>query len=120
MQRDMDLIRLILLAAESHPHGFGPSDMVIEGFTEEQIGYHIYLLGQSGLVKATDRTHLGSKSPEASIESLTWEGHEFLASAKSPDVWSQAQKIMHKAGDGSFQVWQSVLTDIVKQGLGLG
>ena len=120
MQRDMDLVRQILLRAEAHPHGFGPDEFDIEGYSEEQIGYHIYLLGQAGLVEATERTHMGSKSPEASIKTLTWHGHDFLASAKSPDIWAQAKQVIKKTGGASFQVWQSVLTELVKQALGVG
>lgn len=120
MQRDMDLVREILLAAEASPHGFGPSSIAIDGHSDEEIGYHIYLLGQAGLVEATDRTNLSHKSPYATIKTITWTGHEFLASARSPGTWAQAKEVMRRAGDGSFQVWQSVLTDLVKQGLGLG
>ncbi|NYF22189.1 hypothetical protein HDC36_003665 [Xanthomonas sp. JAI131] len=120
MQRDMDLVRQILLAAESKPHGFGRTELAIDGYTDEQIGYHVYLLGQAGLVESIDRTNISRKSPYASIKTVTWIGHEFLASARSPKAWSQAKDLMHKAGGGSFQVWQSVLTQLVKQSLGLG
>ena len=116
----MELVRAILLAAESNPHGFGPEDISIDGYTDEQIGYHIYLMGQAGLVESIDRTNIRHKSPYATIKTVTWAGHEFISGARSPTIWSQAKGLMHKAGDGSFQVWQSVLTDLVKQSIGLG
>ena len=34
MQRDMDLIREILLRLEAHPHGFAPA-LEIEGYTDD-------------------------------------------------------------------------------------
>lgn len=119
MTRDMDLVREILLALEKHPHGFGPRELQIDGFTKEQIGYHIHIMGQAGLVETSERTDLDSTGPMARAKSLTWEGHEFLNAAREPSRWSQAKQLMEKAGGASFQVWTSVLTKLVTQSLGL-
>ncbi|MBN1375810.1 MAG: DUF2513 domain-containing protein, partial [Dehalococcoidia bacterium] len=77
----MDLIRAMLLAIEADDHGFAPK-IEIEGYTQEEIGYHAVLLGEAGLVEVHDITHMGSHSPEALISRLTWEGHEFLDAAR--------------------------------------
>jgi hypothetical protein len=47
----MDLVREIHLALEQHPHGFAPDELRIDGFTEEQVGYHAYIMGQAGLIR---------------------------------------------------------------------
>jgi hypothetical protein len=119
MKRDMDLVRTLLLEVEKHPAGFAPGEMKIEGYTSEQIGYHAHIMGQAGLVKAIDTTHMGSPGPEAVISSLTWQGHEFLDAAREPTRWQQAKDVVAKAGDASIQVWIAVLTDLVKKNLGL-
>lgn len=120
MQRDMDLIRSILLEAERSEHGFIFKNPVISGYTEERVGYHVHLMKQAGLVDAIDLDHDEAPSPNALLSSLTWKGHEFIESARSPTVWNQARELMHRAGGGSFKIWQSVLTDIVKSSLGVG
>jgi len=120
MQRDMDLVRAILLAIERHPDGFAPQQLSIMGYTPEQVGYHATLLKEAGLVEAIESTNYDDTSPMAIITRLTWQGHEFLEAARSPDIWSQAKQLMHKAGGGSFAVWQTVLVELVKRNLGLG
>lgn len=118
MKRDMDLIREILLAIESEDHGFA-SKIEIPGYTEEQIDYHAYLLGEAGLAKVCDVTHQGSKSPEAMISCLTWSGHEFLDSARENNRWNQAKEMIKKIGGASIEIWGSLLTDLMKKSLGL-
>lgn len=76
MKRDMDLIRTMLLTIEANEHGFVGS-IEIEGYTQEEIGYHAYLLGQAGLANVLN-VQVRSESPRAIIRNLTWQGHEFL------------------------------------------
>jgi DNA-binding transcriptional ArsR family regulator len=65
MHRDMDLVRAILLAVESHPEGFAPQHLAIDGYTPEQIGYHATILREAGLVEAIDLTAHNSTGPMA-------------------------------------------------------
>jgi len=120
MKRDMDLIRLILLAAESHEHGFLYDNPPIEGYSAEEIGYHVYLMNQAGLVEAMVENFDQAPSPGALLMCLTWDGHEFLDTARSPTKWEEAKELLHRAGGGSFTIWQNVLTQIIKNGLGVG
>lgn len=119
MQRDMELVREILLALERHPDGFAPDDLVIEGYTEDQVAYHAYIMGQAGLIEVADSTNLGSSGPEALIKNMTWEGHEFLDAAREPKRWAEARALLHQAGGASFKVWTAVLTELVKKSLGI-
>lgn len=118
MKRDMDLIRAILLACEVDEHGFAPR-IEIEGYTQEQIGYHAVLLGEAGLAKVNNVTTMGSPSPRAQIVSLTWEGHEFLDSARDNQIWNLAKDSINKLGGASIQVWVIVLTGLIKKHLGI-
>jgi len=118
MKRDMDLIREILLAIESDVHGFAPK-IELHGYTQEQINYHAFLLGEAGLLKVADVTSMGSESPEAIIIRLTWSGHEFLDSARDNQRWNQAKDVINKIGGASIQIWVTLLTDLIKKNLGL-
>lgn len=90
MKRDMNLVRSILLALEEHEHGHAPDELKIEGFSEEQIGFHVHLMGQAGLLNVADATDLGSPSPVGIPPWMTWEGYEFLEMAREPLRWKRA------------------------------
>ena len=110
MKRDMDLVRKILLMLEEHEHGMAPRKLVIEGHTDEEIGYHVHLMDQAGLLKAADVSHQGSPSPQAIPVHMLWAGHEFLDAARSETIWSRAKK--HLAADWGkvpFEVLNSPL-----------
>ena len=115
----MDLVRSLLLVLEEHEHGYAPDSIEIDGYTEEQIGYHCHLIMQAGLADGYDDGSMDNTSPSASLTSLTWQGHEFIGAARNPGIWSQSKTMMAKAGGGSFQVWLEVLTELVKQNVGL-
>ena len=115
----MDLDRKILMAVEEHEHGFAPRDVPFDGYSEEQVGYHAYIMIEGGLVEGADVTTRGSDSPEAIITRLTWAGHEFVESAREPSRWQQAKDLIGKVGGASIAVWTAVLTDLVKKNLGI-
>lgn len=119
MNRDMDLVREILLAMDSHEHGYAPQSMDFDGYTDEQIGYHVYIMGQAGLLEVANASSMDGPSPKAIPLNLTWAGHEFLANAREKSHWLQAKKLMQGAGQGSFQIWQAVLAKVVMNNLGL-
>jgi hypothetical protein len=54
MKRDMELIRNILLAVEASPTAWAPSavqELQMEGYTEEEVGYHALLIIEAGLAR---------------------------------------------------------------------
>ncbi|MDD4876343.1 MAG: DUF2513 domain-containing protein [Dehalococcoidales bacterium] len=118
MKRDMDLIRKMLLAIEANSSGFAPS-IEIDGYTQEQIGYHATLLGEAGLAITTDITDFTNTSPEAMIIRLTWAGHEFLDYARENQIWNQAKDKVKQVGGASIQIWLILLTELIKKNLGI-
>jgi hypothetical protein len=119
MKRDMDLIRTLLLTIEAGEHGIVAKQIEIPGYTQEQINYHAYLLGEAGLANTNDVTSHGSKSPEALIYSLTWEGHEFIDSIRENNIWNQAKDKISKVGGASLPVWTALLTELIKKAIGI-
>ena len=98
MKRDMDLIREILMWAEMQDHGYSGGNPKIEGHTDEEIVFHVHLIGQAGLAKVIDVTDLDSKSPEALFSSITDQGYEFLIAAKDNSIWGKAKESIIKPG----------------------
>lgn len=117
MQRNMDLVRMILTRLENSPEGWAPRDFGIQSFSPQEIGYHAHIMKQEGLIEAADVTHLGSPGPEAMPRSLTWKGHEFLDLARDQDRWNRAKAIIGKVGGAPIAVWMKVLTDLMLQGV---
>jgi hypothetical protein len=117
----MDLVRDILLALEEHEHGSAPQQLQIAGYSEKQIGYHVWLMGQAGFLQVADVTACGDPSPVAGPLAMTWEGHEFLAAAHEASAWTRAmEKVTGTGAALSFEVLKATLVGIAKQKLGLG
>ncbi len=120
MKRDLELIRKMMLAIEDAPSGWAPQGLKIEGYTDEQVGYHAYLLLDAGFAKGEDATTLGSQSPEGFISRLTWEGHEFADAARDETRWRKAMGVVQeKGGIVTIGVLTQLLVSLMKSALGL-
>lgn len=108
MRRDIELIRKMVLAIEEHPDG-SATELQIDGYDSSQIGYHAYLLVESGLAVGSDVTTLESSGPEWIIGHLTTAGHDFAESARTEYVWDEVIEEMKRKGFVSASV------DVVKR-----
>lgn len=113
MQRNMDLVRTILMRIEDSPLGWAAHPLRIAGYTPEQVGYHCHIMREDGLIEGIDVTNFESKGPEAMPTALTWKGHEFLDLARDQKRWIQAKVMIGKVGSAPLAVWAKVLNDLV-------
>jgi len=119
MKRDMDLVRLILLAIEEEPRGWAPK-LVIEGYSEQQIGFHVQLMGEAGFIKTADVTPRESSSPIGIPVYMRWAGYEFLEAARTPSIWEAAKSKLKTAGTGiAFELLKETLLALARHQLGL-
>lgn len=116
LTRDMDLIRDLLLKIEAGDRLFQTSsDDVMEALGGDPTGLsageaarlqnHLELLEDARFVefkRMSDGLWFASR--------MTWQGHEFLDSARDPEVWKQAKAGASKAGIASV----SFLWDLMK------
>lgn len=120
MKRDMDLIRKLLLAIEAHEHGRAPKNLEVAGFNQEQIGYHIWLMCDGGLLHVVESITLDSASPTAIPITITWNGYEFLEAAREPSRWQTAMQKMKSTGAAmTIEIITEVLSSLSKKVLGL-
>jgi hypothetical protein len=117
MKRDMELARLILMRIEAQENYRDNISCEFEGYTEEQVHYHIMLLSEAGLVVAINASSM--QDIQWIPQRLTWQGHEFLDSARDNTIWSKAKEIMAKTGGFAFEVAKPLLVDLLKQQIGL-
>lgn len=120
MKRDMELIRKMLIAIEDHPDVYAPDPLKIEGYSDEVIGYHAYLLIDAGLARGDDTTEMGRTSPIAIIFKLTWAGHEFCQAAREETRWKKAMGfVAEKGGSITFTVLTELLASLMRKAVGL-
>ena len=96
MQRDMDLIRKIVLAAEA-----GPPFPVIDGYTDEAVKYHKMLAIEAGLLKGQshkDSTRHTEIPLKVMIKDVTWEGHDFIQAIRNDENWGKVKKFLADSG----------------------
>jgi hypothetical protein len=119
MKRDMDLIRKIMLAVEASESLDKPPSS-IEGYSDDDVAAHAYLMKEAGLAEGPEITHLESPQRQAWATRLTWEGHEFLDLARNDTNWAKAKEKAGKAaGETTFTIWKAILVEIARQAVGL-
>ena len=119
MQREMDLIRLIVLAMEDAPFD-QPPVLEFEGYTPEEIAYHAYLVMDAGYAVGSEFRPIQSYTPRGMLQHLTWAGHEFAASVREESRWNAATGMVKgKAETVTTGVLTQLLTALMKGQLGL-
>jgi hypothetical protein len=112
MKRDADLVRQILLKIEASSPDDNLSELSVEGYSPEQVTYHLTLLQEAGLIAAVD---ISGYEGEAWIPTrLTWHGHEFLDAARDEKRWRKVKLAMSKTGGVVVSVAEQLLIDLVK------
>lgn len=83
-------------------------DPKFKGYSNDAIAHHIRLLVESGLVKGTFQVTESGHGLAMGIN-LTWQGHDFIESARSDTVWNKTQDVAKRAGGVTFNVFVQVL-----------
>lgn len=117
MQRNMDLVRTILLRLEASPSGRASGDLGIKSYSPQEIGYHAHIMMQESLIEGIDVTTMSSKGREVIPTTLTWKGHEFLDLARDQERWNRATSIIAGLGGAPIAVWIKVLNDLLLEGV---
>jgi len=97
MNRDMDLVRLILQKVQSCQDPYGLLEEVeIEGHSDAEVSYHIKILNEAGFLEASDMGGLGNFKWFPG--NLTWKGQDFLDATKDDALWKKAKETVIKPG----------------------
>jgi len=115
MKRNFDLVREILLAAEAQD--FEKSKPIApEGYTNDEIKYHIKIMEDGGLIKM--RQHPNIDAPAPVFDGLTWKGHEFLDSIRELGAWSKIKDVLKEKSLGlSYESIKAAVVYTVKETL---
>jgi hypothetical protein len=120
MRRDMDLVRKMVLMIEDQPDGHAPRSFPIAGYTDAEIGYHTYLIAESGLCEGQEIT-TATSGVCYMLGKLTPAGHDFADAARSDTVWQKAKtKVQGSVGTVTVEVMKALLDHVARQMLKLG
>ncbi len=98
MQRNMELVRDLLVKIEEDTSKGGFSFVAEEGykFTNDEIEYHLELMINAGLIDG--KVFHTFDGAIIDIKSLTWQGHDFLDAARNDKVWEKAEATAQDKG----------------------
>ncbi|WEZ07573.1 DUF2513 domain-containing protein [Priestia flexa] len=114
MKRDMDLIRKILIQVEEKENEYLEELQPIEGYTEEEVQYHLRLISGQKFVNAYYADNTGR------VTNLTWEGYEFLENIKNESIWNKTKDVVAKnGGTASVAIMAELAKDFTLKHFGL-
>lgn len=120
MMRDMNLVREILIWSVSQHGSMIGKNPSIDGYSEEQISHHVYLMAQAGLVESRNIQSSSRPYPAGLLISVTWEGHDFADAAKNESTWKKvAVPIISEGASFTFALLKESLSQYAKGVLGL-
>ena len=118
MKRDMELVRKILINLESDEEA---GSLVGNEYTEQQVGYHCWLIIDAGLAEGSDVSCNDGLGSQGLLYGLNWAGHEFLDASRDPKRWSRAMEMVKEAGGAvTFAGIKALLTVLMEQAIGVG
>jgi hypothetical protein len=119
MQRDMELIRKILMQSEAaNGRRVTPAD--VDGYDETTVIGHYVLLREAGFIDATVKYYMGDSPPIAHVDRITWRGYEFLETIRNDTVWNKTTAfIKAKGGGATLAVLEGVAKKYLTQAMGL-
>ena len=122
MQRNLEVIREILLRVEAIEEVRGIPDLEIGGFSESEVVYNLDLSIQAGLVDGKVVIGADAHYYISGLMALTWVGHDFLDSARDTTLWSKAKREAKNKGLEfgrlPLEVAKRILNDVLNEHLG--
>lgn len=113
MKRDMDLVRSILMKVADSDRPVTIEELADEEHDRQLVGYHISIMNDAGLIKASLRSADNDPYYFCSVSSLTWEGNDFLDIVRSDTVWEKTKSTISKTvGSTTFEIVKSVAAKI--------
>ncbi len=117
MRRDMDLLRLLLLKLETinedpqAVYNYSYKELAVEGFSLEQVIYHLDLAVEAGLI---DQGGSGAMN-SFTFSRLTWDGHDFVDSVRDDEIWRKTRQGANAAGAFTLEMVKELAKGFIKK-----
>ena len=124
MERNMDLVREILLLSERADERVSALALSPESGTAREIAFHVELMEAHGLLGCKVVRSGSGAVAQCDVLGLTWEGYDYLDAIRSEKVWSRAKEAIGKAvGETTLSVVKDACTalasSMIKAQLGI-
>jgi len=121
MERDMDLVRSILMEIEEAEDSVWANQLSDSlDADQESIAYHFEIMIEGGLLQGDVSKNESGSRLGAFVQRMTWEGHEFLDATRTPEIWEEAkQAFAEKSASMTFDVARKLAQKYTEQKLGL-
>ncbi len=96
MERNMDLVRLILLQIEKEYRSTALYDLKIDGYDIETVAYHCKILYEAKLISTYKGIYADNKLQDYAVGSLTWNGHDYLEKIRDNSRWGKIKKLIRE------------------------
>lgn len=118
MKLDAECVRSVLLELEEKPLGVYLPDDLSESFSKygmENVEYAILKLNEAGYIRAGISETLSGDYEIFGILDITFNGHEFLNSIRSPSVWERLKDSTLDGGTACLKVVGDIAVEILKE-----
>ncbi|GAB6161898.1 DUF2513 domain-containing protein [Desulfothermus naphthae] len=116
MKRNWALIKQILEALEEKSIDDVLRPKEIEGYSEEEVSYHLLLLHEAGLIVAKCQGQRPGQKIFCLGLRITWEGYELLEAMRSKRLWNRLKERLSQAGiQVSLTAIKAVISEITKE-----
>lgn len=121
MERDFELIRLILMEVKRIPAGEKFTDIDhLTGYDKATVYAHVSLLLDAGLIEG-NVIKIMKGINGISISGITWEGYNFIDDIENDDIWKKVtDKIKEKGISVSFDMLQKIIVSVAVKYFGVG
>ena len=118
MRLDPNCVRSVLLELEEKPLGiYLPEELEksVESYGIENVEYTVIKLEEAGYIRAGISKTLSSDYEIFGIFDITFTGHEFLNSVRSPSVWERLKDSTLDGGSACLKVIGEIGVEILKE-----
>jgi len=116
MQLNHECVRDLLLYIEDHANyhtKLSVDSIRLEKYSFEEIVYTVEKLSEADFINVTYIARAGGQLPGFIIQSITYDGHEFLDNIRDNSVWKDTKKQLSNFSSTSLQILSSVAVQIL-------
>lgn len=118
MRRDIDLIRVMMLAVEKADEPVNVDAFADDAHPRELCAYNAALMAEAGLADCLIKRSMSGEIVYAEIHGLTWAGADWLDAVRSKSLWKQVKmKVAGAVGSASFDVLKQVACQLALKAL---
>ena len=122
MKLKKECVRDLLLYFEknlSYENEILANCITLKKYTKDDILYTSDKLLEAGLINAKKEKWILSNQPIIIVSSITTNGHRFLDSIRSPEIWRKTKSKLKSLGSVSIEIISQVAASVITGKLGV-